>query len=177
MPLMSWDNATKSKVPAIDTFTGLEFKKQDTVDLTMKEINGMMNKNGGFVVNGIKDSKNSKSGKPEIVGINNEIKSSNNDIENYKNSIVSWLEIRFDRFALELVDFDIVNDSELTDGKNVLVFDVKASKELAIPMKANGPIEKKKSRNKPQIFIRSGVSTRELIGYDERRKWETLRFS
>ena len=166
----------KNKDPVVDRTTGIEFAKHDSVDITMKEINGMMNTNGGFVVNGIKDSKNTKTKKPEIVGIDKEIKS-NNNIEDYKNSIVNWLEARFSRSGSSLVEFDIVNDIELTNGKSVLVFHVRPSYELSITMKAGGRIEKLRSRNQPQIFIRAGISTREIINFEERIKWETLRFN
>ena len=160
--------------PEKDKTTGIEFKSQDVVDITMKEINGMMNTNGGFVVTGIKDSKWTKNKKPEIVGIEID---SGKSIEDFKNLIVNWLEQRFSRSGSSLVEFDIVNDIEISNGKSVLVFHVRPSKELAIPMTAAGRIEKTKSRNQGQIFIRAGISTREIINFEERKKWEILRFS
>lgn len=166
---------TGLKEPILHDKLKKEFKKQDIIDLTMKEINGMLNTEGGYVVCGVRDSKNTNDGKPEIVGIK-EINSLNN-FENYHNNVRIDLRNRLGVAGASHVKSKIVNDEEISGGKSVLVFIVKPNKILPAPFLAKGDLEIEIGRDREQFFIREAESTVELKGYLEIEGWSKTRFS
>ncbi|MBR49824.1 MAG: hypothetical protein CL734_06395 [Chloroflexi bacterium] len=150
---------------------------KDTVDVVFKEIASMINTDGGFVVVGAIDPQNNdNSDEFEIVGIDSEIEN-NQGADRFILKVTSLLGKAFTpSVASNLIKSEIQD----VNGKNVLIFEVKPSRELAIKLNPVGKSLKAKQRNSGYndgaIYQRVNDSAI-LVTPDELVMWHSLRFS